>query len=105
VGGVPEVLSDPATGWLVPPGDRTRFVEGMKAAARLGPDERIAMGDAARAHVAERFDAPRQYAKLVQIIEQGAAADGRTLGPDGIADGLRALPRREASRNIQGLSC
>jgi len=70
VGGVPEVLSDPRAGWLVPPGNRARFVEAMDAAVRLDAEKRAATGRAARALVVGRFDAGRQYAALADIIER-----------------------------------
>jgi glycosyltransferase involved in cell wall biosynthesis len=77
VGGVPEVLSDPATGWLVPAADRARFVAAMEAALGLDDEERAALGRAARAHVVARFDAQRQYAALADVIEEGATRRGR----------------------------
>jgi glycosyltransferase involved in cell wall biosynthesis len=69
VGGVPEVLSVPRAGWLIPPGDRGRFLEAMENAACLDTQSRTAMGQLARAHVVKRFDATRQYAALADIIE------------------------------------
>jgi glycosyltransferase involved in cell wall biosynthesis len=81
VGGVPEVLSDPQTGWLVPAQDRMRFLEAMDAAVRLDAGQRAAMGSAARAHVIERFDAARQYAALADLIEQnGTVSNGVSAG-------------------------
>lgn len=77
VGGVREALSDPAAGWLIPAGDRGRFVEAMDAAAGLVTERRAAMGRAAREHVAERFDAGRQYAALADLIEQDGGAARR----------------------------
>jgi glycosyltransferase involved in cell wall biosynthesis len=76
VGGVPEVLSDPRTGWLVPGGDRARFVEAMGAALGRGDAERADMGRAARAHVVAGFDAERQYAALADLIEEVAPRAG-----------------------------
>jgi glycosyltransferase involved in cell wall biosynthesis len=70
VGGVPEVLSDPRAGWLIPAEDRERFMAAMDAVVGLSAVERAAKGQAARALVSERFDAERQYAALADIIEQ-----------------------------------
>jgi glycosyltransferase involved in cell wall biosynthesis len=77
VGGVPEVLSDPAAGWLIPADDRGRFMDAMDAAVRLDADRRGAMGRAARAYVVERFDAERQYAALADLIEREEALSRR----------------------------
>ncbi len=71
VGGVPEVLSDPRAGWLVPAEDRPRFLQAMDAAVGLGADRRAEMGRKARANVVKRFDAARQYAAVADIIEHG----------------------------------
>src|SRR5262249_41642443 len=73
VGGVPEVLSDPAAGWLIPADDRGRFMDAMDAAVRLDADRRGALGRAARAGVGERFDAGRQSAALADLIEREEA--------------------------------
>jgi glycosyltransferase involved in cell wall biosynthesis len=61
VGGVPEVLTDPRAGCLVPPGDDEAFTAALDEAARAG------------ARVVTQFDAGRQYAALADPIEGGAA--------------------------------
>jgi glycosyltransferase involved in cell wall biosynthesis len=78
IGGVPEVLGQLEAGWLVPAGDCDRFVERMDAAVRLETYRRAGMGQAARAHVIENFDAARQYATLADLIEQRRPAALRT---------------------------
>lgn len=70
VGGVRDVLTDPALGWLIPPGDRESFLRAMKAALALGPDGRAAMGRTARAHIVRNFRSAEQYGKLVDVIER-----------------------------------
>lgn len=78
-GGLPEVVRDGVTGFLVAPGD----VEAL--AARLGallddPARRGAMGRAARADAVERFDREplvdrweRLYARALEVREEGRA--------------------------------
>lgn len=68
-GGIPEVLSDRALGWLVPTGDRGAFLAAMEEALRLPADERTAMGLRARAHVVDRFDVGRQFSTLARLVE------------------------------------
>jgi glycosyltransferase involved in cell wall biosynthesis len=79
VGGVPEVISDPKVGWLVPPGDRDRFQQAMDAAVGLDPAQRTALAEAARAQVVDQFDAARQYSAMADLIEEKGmkGRDGR----------------------------
>lgn len=69
VGGVGDVLTDPALGWIFPPGDSVNFLRAMKAALALGPEGRAAIGRRARAHIVNNFRSAEQYAKLVDVIE------------------------------------
>jgi glycosyltransferase involved in cell wall biosynthesis len=69
VGGIPEVLTDPSFGWLVPPGDEHGFAGAMKDAAQTRVAELSAMGQRARARVSERFSAHTQFARVADAIE------------------------------------
>jgi len=69
VAGVRDVLTDPTTGWLIPPGDREGFLQGMEGTLALGPAGRAEMGRRARSHVMKHFRAAEQYGKLVDVIE------------------------------------
>lgn len=73
VGGVPEVLSSPDIGVLVPPGDREGFFRAMRDAAVLSPEQRQAVGGRARRHVAAHFEARTQFAAIVSFVEELAA--------------------------------
>lgn len=53
-GGIPEIVIDGRTGWLVPPDDPAALAEAMIEALTDGP-ARAARAAAARAHVTERF--------------------------------------------------
>lgn len=58
VGGVPDLVEDGVTGWLVPPGDPEALAEAM-AALLADPDRRQAMGQAGRKRVIPAFSAER----------------------------------------------
>jgi glycosyltransferase involved in cell wall biosynthesis len=72
VGGIPEVVSDPALGWLVPAGDFDAFTAAVRKALTSGAEQRATLGKKARAHVQEHFNAQVQFALLASIIEQEA---------------------------------
>jgi glycosyltransferase involved in cell wall biosynthesis len=71
-GGIPEILTDPALGWLVPLGDEAAFGRAMEEAAALSRPERERIGLRARAHVQRHFDAARQYERLAELLEGSA---------------------------------
>lgn len=72
VGGVKEVITDPALGWLVPGGDTEAFYRAMCAAIELSPEERLARGRRARDHIVRDYDAQRQFSTLARLIEETA---------------------------------
>jgi glycosyltransferase involved in cell wall biosynthesis len=68
IAGIPELVIDGVTGWLVPAGDEDGLALAIRRALDC-PDERLTeMGRAARARVAERHDADREAAKLAQLF-------------------------------------
>lgn len=70
VAGIPEVLTRPDLGWLVPPGDNIGFFQALRAAFQLGNGEEWRrMGQQAREHVCAHFNAEIQFGKLCQAIE------------------------------------
>ncbi len=73
VGGVPEVLTSPALGWLVPPGDEVALLNAMREALLLSPNgDTGRMGQSVREHVRTHFNARTQFAKLADLIEECA---------------------------------
>jgi glycosyltransferase involved in cell wall biosynthesis len=70
VGGVPEVLSRPGLGWLVPAGDRDAFATAMVDATSLTRAQRTTIGASAREHVLANFNATVQFNLLADVIEQ-----------------------------------
>ena len=72
VGGVPEVLSEPGLGSLVPAADPESFLRAMSDTAGLSVDELQAVGRRAREHVVAHFEARTQFAAIVGIVEDVA---------------------------------
>jgi starch synthase len=72
VGGIPEMVVDGETGFLVPPDDDTAIADAIE---KLLTDEprRAAMGAASRARAYERFDARRTTADLIGVIAEARA--------------------------------
>jgi glycosyltransferase involved in cell wall biosynthesis len=67
VAGIPEIVEDGVTGLLVPTGD-TRAVEMALTRLAEQPELRRRLGDAAKAHVAARYDADVNCAALVNLL-------------------------------------
>jgi len=74
VGGVPEVVTSPELGWVVPAGDADAFTAAMTAAASRTPEQRAIMGKRAREHVVANFDGAVQFHRLADVIESFAPA-------------------------------
>jgi len=70
VGGIPEVLSNPNLGWLIPAGDREAFANAMVQAAQLKTKDRAQMGRAAREHAVSNFDLDASLESIIRIIEE-----------------------------------
>ena len=69
VAGIPEVVTDGATGWLVPPGDAASL---RRALVRVATDRAgsAAMGRAARAWVLPRFGVDRYVSNVVSLYDR-----------------------------------
>jgi len=70
VGGIPEVISNPTLGWLVPSEDESRLVECMRMALHVDRNDLRAMGLRARQRVASTFSANQQFAELAASLEK-----------------------------------
>lgn len=76
VGGLPELVDDGCTGYLVPPADAPALAARLRDLA-CNADRRRAMGRAARARVRERFSAERMTAECVGIYDELLGCDRR----------------------------
>jgi len=59
----------PGTGWLVPPGDVAALADRLAEALALSPEERTAMGVAARRNVAQRFTLDRMRLSTLEVYD------------------------------------
>ncbi|MFN0150791.1 MAG: glycosyltransferase family 4 protein [bacterium] len=86
IGGIPEMVESGKTGYLFPPKDAEALARAMRAmlADRAGAR---AMGERARALVAERYDPSRHYDAIM-----AAYADARTFAREGTPWRWRKLP-------------
>jgi glycosyltransferase involved in cell wall biosynthesis len=75
VGGIPEILTDPSIGTLVPPGDVQRFAEAVSAYLR-DYDLRAATGELAREHVMTRFDLRTVMRQIEAVYDEALSMRG-----------------------------
>jgi glycosyltransferase involved in cell wall biosynthesis len=74
VGGTPEVIQDGETGWLVPSQDADALAARVRDLLR-SPEQRRAMGAAARTRVQENFSADRMVTELTALYDRLAKFD------------------------------
>jgi glycosyltransferase involved in cell wall biosynthesis len=72
IGGIPELVREGETGFLVPPGDSAALSERLRFAARNG-DELAALGRAGRARVEAEFGPERHYEELLSAYRSVGA--------------------------------
>ncbi len=84
VGGIPELVADRESGWLVPAGSPERLADAIRQCLNA-PDAVIrAMGASGRDYVRARHDITREVPKLAALFKAGAWEDAA------IADGAEA---------------
>jgi glycosyltransferase involved in cell wall biosynthesis len=74
VAGVPELIQEGVSGWMVPAGDVDALVEAMRAALAATPERLAEMGRAGAAYVARAHDGRTEARKLVALFR--AAVEG-----------------------------
>ena len=100
-GGIPEIIVDGVTGFLVPPGNPTALARALRTAA-TDPVRMAAMGQAARRHFEKRFAARRMGERLLEAYEvatANAAAAGRRRGVGPVGRLRRMTPTDAGHRN------
>ena len=68
VSGIPEVIQEPATGWLVPPADPEALARAVQEACAQ-PSEARRRAAAGRELVAQEFDSLKNYSRLKALLE------------------------------------
>lgn len=68
VGGLPEIVENGKTGWLVPPKDPAALADRLRALL-LNPQERRAMGAAGRTRVLEHFSARQMVTRISDLYD------------------------------------
>ena len=68
VAGIPELVIDGVTGWLVPAGDVESLARAIEACLEATPAELARMGEAGHRRVLARHDVDREAAKLAALF-------------------------------------
>ena len=68
IAGIPELMVDGQTGWLIPAGSEADLAVALDAAARTPRDELDRMGAAARTRALSRHDIATEAAKLAALF-------------------------------------
>jgi glycosyltransferase involved in cell wall biosynthesis len=79
VGGIPEIIEDQASGYLIPPNDGTALRQAVERLAADG-ERRLTLGARGRAIVLDRFDVRRNTSRLLEVLAQAAGRYDSTNG-------------------------
>ena len=82
IAGIPELVEDGVTGWLVPAGDGAALEEAVIALATATPAERAEMGRAAWQRVMARHDMYREAGRLARLFDEAVTAESREEAPE-----------------------
>src|SRR5262249_46168432 len=69
VAGIPELVKDGVTGWLVPASDEVALADAMREALKAPVAQLAKMGAAGRHHIVIEHDAAREANKLMLLLE------------------------------------
>ncbi len=99
VAGIPELVTDGRTGWLVPAGDAAALEGAMRAVLDASAAELEAVASAGREAVRRQHDLATEVGKLAERIERSVAAESRDparvrerVRPRAAARGARQVP-------------
>lgn len=81
VAGIPELVEEGVSGWLVPPDDLDALTTAMEEAFALRVDRLAEMGAAGRRRVVERHDVRRSAEAIVALCRGAARPDATVTGP------------------------
>ena len=77
--GLPEVIEEGRTGWIVESRDTGAMAEGLVRAIGAGPEERHRIAEAARALVEAEHDSPACSARYAEVIREVTATGGSVV--------------------------
>jgi colanic acid/amylovoran biosynthesis glycosyltransferase len=77
IAGIPELVANGQSGFLVPPGRTGALRDALERVLTASPEERAAMGSAGRAKVEAEFAIDPVAQRLLEVF--GELADGRTV--------------------------
>ena len=69
VGGLPELVIEDETGWLVPPDDPEALMAALRRAIAAGPEERQARGERARVRALVRYARENTVEPFADLVE------------------------------------
>lgn len=76
VGGIPELIEDGRTGWLVPPGSERHLAEALRAVLSATVEELATLGQAGAERVARRHDAHTEALVLARLFRRSTESRG-----------------------------
>ncbi|WP_405420686.1 glycosyltransferase family 4 protein [Marinobacter flavimaris] len=76
INGCNEVVENDFNGWLVPPSDESALAERMAHVMSLSPDQRVRLGNNARARIVERYEQTAYRRKLFEFYREVASEAG-----------------------------
>jgi colanic acid/amylovoran biosynthesis glycosyltransferase len=74
VAGIPELVADGETGWLIPAGDESRLAAAIEACLQTDIATLRTMGAAARKRVIAAHDVDKEAGKLAELFRSSIAA-------------------------------
>ncbi len=74
--GIPELVEDGKSGWLVPTSDVEALVEALESSLSMGSSERAAMAERGYRRVRDMHSADREADRLFRLLEQAGAFGG-----------------------------
>jgi glycosyltransferase involved in cell wall biosynthesis len=99
VGGIPEIVAEGRSGFLIAPGDGQALVERIRLLLDA-PERRMTMGACGRRIVEERFDAAHNTAVLLgwmqELLEDRRRSRERTMSEQQWPAGPRAIDKKRA---------
>jgi colanic acid/amylovoran biosynthesis glycosyltransferase len=79
IAGIPELVKNDFSGWLIPPGDVVRLADAMQAALTARPAQLAEMGERGRKLAAEMHNASLEAARLKELLAGALAGAAPVL--------------------------